>query len=225
MPSLEFLRSNNEIQTEVAARLRQFESRVPTATGKHTLKSGRYRGADTHINHYIAWPQEFVYVGPARKTVSYDELTSEQFTLGYLRILQKQNPDIKERMLDHLTKLLQSSLDYSYESSRGAHAVILQELERGSITWYDSEEIEKIRTLYTNKAATSHDSHNKHTSDNTKRVVCSHYNHGKCKQNSDHHTNNILYRHICMYCYRQVKKAYSHSEMSCHRKQKDNAHN
>ena len=218
IPSLEFLRGNTEIQSEVANRLKQLEQQNIQPTGKHSLKSGRYRAADTQVNFYVSWPQEYVYVGPNRKTVAYDDLTSEQFTLGYLRIVQRQPADVKASMLDHLTKLLQSSIDFNFNIARGSHAVILQEIERGSFTWRDSDDIERTRLLYTNKVNTT-DSVNR-TSE-VKRVVCSHYNSGKCTQHTDHRKDNLMFRHICTYCYRTVKKAYSHPETSCHRKSKD----
>ena len=220
IPSLDFLKTNNEIQTEVASRIRQLESRnMHSNPGKNSLKSVRFRSADTQVSHYVAWPQEFVYVGPSRKTVQYDDLTSEQFILGYLRIIQRQNSDTKNIMLNHLTNLLQSTLDFSFEIARGAHAVILQEIERGTLTWQDTEDIERTRSLYTTKI-TSADSF-KGSSD-TKRVVCAHYNAGKCRQQNDHRKDNILFRHICTYCYRVAKKTYSHPELAYNRKQKDN---
>ena len=227
VPSLDFLRHNQDIQTEVAARIKQLDTRN-TYQGnpqvKSTLKSGRYRSADTQINHYIAWPQEHVYIGPSRKSVSYDELTSEQFTLGYIRIMQRQQPELQTIMLDHLAKLLQSSLDVnSFESVRGSHAIILQEMERGTLNWHNTEEIEKMRVLYTNRVSTTTDSHK--YNNESKRVVCSHYNSGKCKNTGDHQKDNITYRHICTYCYRTVRKTYTHPEVSCHRKQKGNATN
>ena len=223
LPSLEFLRTNADIQNEVASRIKHLESRSTVShagNNKQSLKSGRYRAADTQVNYYVSWPQEFVYVGPNRKTVNYDDLSSDQFTLGYLRIAQRQTPEIKNNMIEHLMKLLQSTLDYNFMTSRGAHAVILQEIERGTLTWNDTDNIEKTRALYTNKVASA--ANDTHRNNEIKRVVCSHFNTGKCNQHSDHQKDNLLFRHICVYCYRTVKKAYSHPETVCHRKLKNN---
>ena len=88
MPSMEFLRSHKAIQSEVAQRIRQLDSHN-TYQGKHSnFKSGRFRTANTNVNNYVVWPQELVYVGPARKTIQYDDLNSQQFTLGFIRAAQ-----------------------------------------------------------------------------------------------------------------------------------------
>ena len=113
-------------------------------------------------------------------------------------------------MFDYLGRLIQSSLDSSFEIVRGAHAVVLQEMERGVVSWENIEEVEKIRLLYTNKVAANSES-SKSTSEN-KRVVCSYYNSGRCKLPADHQRDNLTFRHICMYCYRTVRKAYNHPE-------------
>lgn len=219
VPSLDFLRSSKDIQTEVAARMRALDD-INTYPGKPTnLKSGRFRSFDTQVQHYVQWPHEHVYVGAARKTVSYDELNPQQFALGFIKIIMRQpSSDLREAMLNYLSKLLQESIDFSWSSSRGAHAVVLQEIERGTVTWKDTDELDNIRKLYTQKVNTV-EQPRQYASD-LKKVVCSHYNAGKCIKSSDHQKDNILYRHICSHCFRVVRKAYNHPEPSCNRRNK-----
>ena len=187
--------------------------------GKHNLKSGRFRNFDTNVQHYVQWPHELVYVGTSRRTVAYDELTPQQFMLGYIKIILKEkSASTKDMILNYLAKLLQESIDNSWEASRGAHAVVLQEMERGSVTWNNSEEIDGIRKLYTQKVVSPSDV-SKPVSD-TKKVVCLHYNSGKCVKTGDHQKDSVVYRHICSYCFRNVRKAYNHSEQQCNRKNK-----
>ena len=229
VPSLDFLRSSNDIQAEVAARLRTLDE-ANTYSGKSAnLKSGRFRSFDTQVQHYVQWPHEHVYVGAARKTVAYDELTPQQFTLGFIKIIMRQNSNDKQTaMLTYLSKLLQESLDFSWDSSRGAHAIVLQEIERGSVSWENTDEIDNIRKLYTQRVNSntndpqkySSNDPQKYSSNDSKKVVCSHFNNGRCTKNNDHQKDNITFRHICSYCFRVVRKAYNHSELSCNRKAK-----
>lgn len=191
-----------------------------TYQGKSSIiKTGRFRTADTQVNNYIQWPQEYVYVGPSRKTIPYDDLNFEQFTLGFIRIAQQQKPQIRDIMYDYLADLTQSSLDSgSFDLVRGAHSVVLQEMERGVISWLDVEEVNRIRLLYTNKAATSANSFRQ--TGEIKRVVCTYYNNGKCKHLGDHQRKNLMFRHICTYCYKNYRKALNHTELSCQKQQK-----
>ena len=58
------------------------------------------------------------------KRPTYDQLTT--WFLGLLRIRQKETDvNIKENMIDYLTELLQDTCDYSCESAKGAHSILL----------------------------------------------------------------------------------------------------
>ena len=216
IPPMNFLKTNQAIQAEVASRIRSLEQHNSYQQGKNNVKSGRYRAADCNVNRYISWPHEFVYAGPNRKIIPYDELNIQQFNLGFIRIAMQQQPHIKDLMFQYLAKVIQSSLDTSFEHVRAAHAVVLQEMERGVIDWTNVDEIEKLRILYTNKHSNNSDGN----SSESKRTICNNYNMSRCKASSDHSRDNITFRHICGYCYRSVRKAYNHPESSCNRKQK-----
>ena len=224
VPTLDFLKSTNAVQEEVARRLRLLESDNPVNnTGKpsSSSKSGRFRTFNTNITKYIQWPQENVFIGASRKPIAYDDLNPQQFILGHLTTAMSANTiDDRDNMIHYIIKLLRESIDGSFDSSRGAHAIVLQELERGSIAWADTNKIDEIRALYSRKVSTSEGPKRVYEGSSTKKVVCSHYNKGKCTKATDHVTNSIMYRHVCIYCYKVTSKFFGHSEMECNRKAK-----
>lgn len=224
IPSLQFLRSADEIQKKVNERIQSLEQPMPGYTGgKTTLKSGRFRTAEAHTQKLIPWPHEFSYTGPMRKTVAYDELEPLQFVIGFCRIvLQERDLVNKESMLKYLSKLCQDALDYSWEAARSANACLLTEMERGTVAWRDEAELDNIRSLYMNKNVITGSVANmpSNSPSQTKKNVCHLYNKGTCKKNQDHVTSGVLYKHICAYCYKVVRKDFIHSEIDCLRKQK-----
>ena len=71
-----------------------------------SLKSGRFRGAEAQVIRNIPWPHKLCYVGAARKTVTYDDITPLQFTVGFLKSVQlEHSQDTREAMLDYFIKL------------------------------------------------------------------------------------------------------------------------
>ena len=233
VPSLQFLRSTTELQKEVASRLKDLEA-ANVYTGniashvKNVSKSGRFRNNEAHSVKYVPWPHEFIYVGAARKHVAYDQLTVPQFTLGFLKILHREtSTEVKDAMLNYLMNLLQDVIDMPWEVSRGIHAVVLQEMEKGAISWTDHSEIERIRRLYAhgqivgqNPAFTNNTKATESSHMDKKKIVCSYFNSGKCSRSGDHNTETVIYRHICSYCYTDIKRAFHHAESDCLRKKK-----
>lgn len=222
VPSLDFLRNANAVQEEVARRLRLLDTDLHTAAGKNlnSTKSGRFRTFNNNITKYVQWPQENVFIGASRKPVNYDDLNPQQLVLGHLiTAMSPANASDRDHMINYLIKLLRESIDGDYESSKGGHACVLHELEKGSVVWSDTQKIDEIRLLYSRKV-TSKDSIKRPLENNqtVKKVVCNYFNKGKCVKSSDHIVNNVLYRHVCSHCYRLTSKFYNHSEMSCNRK-------
>ena len=41
---------------------------------------------------------------------------------------------------------------------------------------------------------------------NIQMQVCSHYNKGYCRYESDHTIGNVLYQHYCSFCMREIHK-------------------
>ena len=69
----------------------------------------------------IKWSQDLAFVGSMRKRPSYEQLTTCQWLLGFLRIRQEeQDPTVKENMVEYLTELLQDACEYSWEAAKGS---------------------------------------------------------------------------------------------------------
>ena len=227
IPSLQFLRSADDIQKRVQERIHAMDqAAAPHISGKPVLKSGRFRTAEAHTQKLIPWPHEFSYTGPMRKTVNYDELDPLQFIIGYNKIvLMEPDVNIRQSMLKYITKLMQDALDYSWEAARSANACLLTEMERGVVSWKDETELDKIRALYMNRNSVNGSSNSpKEKSHNMrgqmKKNICHLYNRGTCKNQQDHTTAGNFYKHSCAFCYKMVRKDYNHSEMECLHKQK-----
>ena len=118
-------------------------------------------------------------------------------------------------MIDYVIKLFQTSIDTTWDIARGANAVIYQALEQDRVQWLQTNEIDKLLNLYTQRVSVSEV--NRQPS-SARKITCSHYNTGRCMKESDHTKDGITYRHICAYCSRVVKRAYNHPETECNRK-------
>ena len=97
-------------------------------------KLGRFRGAETVTRNHVIWPQEMVYVGAERHTADYDDLTPEQFITGFLKTMQVATPVERENMLMYGTHLFQDTVDTTWSLAKGAHAVVLREIEQSRLS-------------------------------------------------------------------------------------------
>ena len=212
----EDLKSDSRIQAEVERRLQDYQqtSRTETA-GKpvQSLKSGRYRAGVAKIHKHINWPQDFCSVASGNKQPTYDELTNEQWMQGFLFcILEEGNSKIRENMLQYLTYLMQDAIELSMNTARKAHAAVLQDMERGKVSWEELDLVEKIKGRNTQRLVQGHRS-----STNTQDRIqpCIHFNKGNCKFESDHVLNNTIYQHVCSYCFRETGRKFEHTMQKC----------
>ena len=47
--------------------------------------------------------------------------------------------EIKHTMVSYLSDLIEDATDFSWQSAKAAHAVLLCEMERGSLQWEDMD--------------------------------------------------------------------------------------
>ena len=45
--------------------------------------------------------------------------------------------------------------------------------------------------------------------------VCSHYNKGYCRYDSEHMVGNVLYQHYCSFCMREINNKFDHPSTKC----------
>ena len=105
----------------------------------------------------VKWPQNLAFVGSLCKRPTYDQLTTCQWMLGFLRIRQEeQDPLVKENMVEYLTELLQDACDYSSKAAKGTHSVLLHRMQDGVVPWHNLKDVNKIRKPYAHTASSQY---------------------------------------------------------------------
>ena len=216
LPSFEELKTNSKIQAEVDRRLQEYHnaSRSEFSGKPNTvLKSGRFRTGVARVKNQVCWPQDFCTV-LGTKQPTYNEMNLEQWVQGFMYCILDQNDNkIRENMMLYFTLLMQDAIELSPNTARRAHAAVLQEMERGKVSWSQIDLVEKIKCRHTQRILQSH----KPTSTGFQNQVCVHYNKGQCKFENEHVSNNVLYQHYCSYCIKETQRKYDHPASKCMR--------
>ena len=216
LPSFEELKSDSRVQAEVDRRLREYQniSRGDNQGKPNTaLKSGRFRSGVSKVKVPISWPQDYCSVLVGQKQPTYDELSLEQWFQGLLYcILEQDSNTIRENMLYYLTLLMQDAVELSSSTARQAHAAVLQEVEKGRVDWSRLDLIEQIKNHYTQRMVQQS---KPNTASSIQTQVCSHYNKGYCRYESEHTVGNVLYQHYCSFCMRETHKKIDHPSVKC----------
>ena len=131
-------------------------------------------------------------------------------------------------MLRHFVSSMQDSIELSFATAKHAHGLILQEMEKGSLTWLQAEKIDKIRGRNTQRLVPSGPNANaKMSNEGTeKTMLCKLYNKGSCKyQNQTEHTDKgMTYQHFCSNCFSSTGKKYEHPRHQCLQLENDKKH-
>jgi hypothetical protein len=133
-------------------------------------------------------------------------------------------------MMNHLKNLMEDAVFYGWEVIKEAHSVILTSLETGAISWDKEFEMAEKRRSAINRASTGHDSSNSYSGNGnkgsgqnrfsnrqqssgsysarnqnsiSKKVIkpCLYHNNKVCAKKGDHEEGNLVYRHVCNYCW------------------------
>ena len=81
------------------------------------------------------WPQDCAFVGHLQTRLTYEQLNVEQFVLGFLRSVQfESSPNIRANMEEYLRELMQNVCDQGWVQGKGAHSVVLSNMEDGIVT-------------------------------------------------------------------------------------------
>ena len=221
MPSLQSIRQDAFIQSQVDQRLRDLAHNTTTGTKLKSLRGGP---VEVLVSNRVKWPQEFVLSGFKKERIQYDQLSVVQWVAGFCRILrEEQDPQVKEHILDYLIALMEDANDFSWDAARASHAVLLCRMEQGEVKNYtETEKLDRIRRANAQRhvANTSEEMSNFPMKTKNKVLTCSYYNQGTCIHQKSHDTKGVTYRHICAYCFQQFGKTYSHSEQNCRSKTK-----
>ena len=68
------------------------------------------------------------------------------------RNISEQKSSLRQKsMVAYLSDLMEDATDFSWQGAKAAHAVLLCEMELGSVTWEDQDRIDRIRRSHVPK--------------------------------------------------------------------------
>ena len=175
------------------------------------------------VPHRIKWPQKYVLAGARKERVQYDQLSMAQWVAGFCRIMKEESDvENKNSMIHYLIALFEDVQDFSWDSARASHAVLLCRMEQGDVKNYtETDKIDRIRRANAQRhpAPSAVSSSSKKLSQKTNRYMpCTFYNQGTCSYSRTHDTKGVTYKHICSACFATGGKVYSHPENECRNK-------
>ena len=132
----------------------------------------------------------------------------------------RDEPDsnVRTHMLDYLVSLLDDAQDFSWDSAKASHAVLLCRMEQGEVGSYlDTDKIDRIRRANAQRHSAGHSNFSNKTKVK-KSTVCQYFNKGTCSFSDSHTTKNTFFKHICNNCHVALGKSFSHPETECSNK-------
>ena len=207
VPSLEFLRHNESLQSQVEKRLAELKNVNELAT-RGRIKSQRGGPGDITVKKLVDWPQNFILTGAHKTRPTYDDLTITQWVSGFVRCIQEEkSASNRDLMLDYLGNLMEDVSDFSWDSAKAAHAILLTNMEADRVTWPETEKIDRLRRAHVQRHVSHSNSANNRTfgkkskNAGTKNGMnCRFFQEGNCKFPSHHRTAGVFYRHVCENC-------------------------
>ena len=213
-PSLSLLKSEY-VQRKVDKRIRELNQNS-RSSGKLKYKSLRGGDVDVQVKHKVHWPHEAILSGVTRQRVPYDQLSLTQWVNGFCRnILEEKSESRKDIMISYLGDLMEDATDFSWQGAKAAHAVLLCEMERGSLKWEDTDRVDRVRRAHAQKHIPS--GKQNWVRADKKPWFCKNYQTNSCHYQKDHEVNGRLNRHICAFCL-TLGKQLGHSEKNCNNK-------
>ena len=170
-------------------------------------------------------------MGTAQKKTPFDDPIFCQFDVGFVQnALDTPHPDTSRRMLTELVETAKLAENLSGPIARGAFATSMHQLEDQQIMWQDSRTLADNRLTYSQAAVFSGSftmspkSSSTQLSSGVKKVVCRWYIDGSCPHSQDHTdtTGLTLFKHVCAYCFKFLKRSNGHVESECFNKKKVN---
>ena len=185
LPSFHDLKGDSKIQAEVDKRPQAYQNASMTdftGMSNTAIKSGRFGVAK--IKNPISWPQDYCAVNVGSKQPTYDEMSLEQWVQSMIFcILEQNDTGSKENMLMYFALLMQDAIELSTNSPQSA---VLQEMERGKLSWLEPDLVEKVKVRNTQRIFQNH---KVAPSSVIKTQCCLHFNKGQCKYDHEHIAN------------------------------------
>ena len=110
-------------------------------------------------------------------------------------------------MLDYLGNIMEDASDFSWESAKAAHAILLTSMEADRLNWSETDKIDRVRRAHSQRHTAV--VQNSATLSAVKKVkstgaknglICRYFQEGTCKFTSHHRTAGQYYRHVCEHC-------------------------
>ena len=192
VPSVAALQGAPHIQAEVDRRIKHLTDL--NESGK--LKSQRGGNDTVFVKRQVPWPQNFVLGGNNKSRISYDNLSWCQWVLGFA-------------MLDYLSEIMEDANDFSWQSAKASHAVLLCRMEEGKVEWSETTKIDRIRRAHAQRLPPQNNITDTKSKSETKTAVCRFYQRAMYQHRKDHETGGTFYKHVCATCF-TMGKEYKH---------------
>ena len=207
VPSIEFLRSNESVQCEVEKRLAELRTLNESAT-KGRVKSQRGGPGEIFVKKSVDWPQNFILTGNQKTRPTYDDLSITQWVSGFVRCIQEEKAETcRSAMLDYLANLMEDASDFSWDSAKACHAILLTNMEADRVSWVETDKVDRFRRAHAQRHVTGvQTSATRSVSKKPKMVyskgsmICRYFQEGTCRFPTHHKTAGQFYRHVCENC-------------------------
>ena len=231
------LHRNVQIMARAAERLAQFGANQVATNEGLDINFGRGQGkksgsqllASDAIQSRIDWPHFYARRMSAgrRKQVHYCDLKPEEFTHGFLAMINAQKSVFnREIMLALLENLMQDATDFGWDNARDFYEMLGIDVERGQLRWEESNTIHTLRmtycrTIFPDKKPSKEGQKGPTRAAPPGTRCRASYQRKACDQQRDHPP----FTHACSYCLRTCSTLYRHAEDECYRKINDEAKN
>ena len=217
LPILSTLRSSKVIQKHIDRAVADLERSQVTKGKEQVFKSKRGGPVDVVVNQKVNWPHEYILGGLNKQRITFDQLNLTQFVNGFVKgVLDEESEKIREKMLQYLCDLMEDAQDFSWASAKASHAVLLCEMERGTVDWSSTSCIDRIRRAHAQRhTTTSRQNWARNQDPQRKPWFCKAYQTASCTHTTDHEANGKTQRHICAYCLTQGRHR-THPEKDCY---------
>jgi hypothetical protein len=216
------------------------------STRKRGLKSGLDHGPQRSVTVKVQWPTDVVFRGVSEQRIKFDDLTQNELTLGFVRLIQERadkearrgsQPQVSRAMLNFLEQWTDDAGNYTWPTVLGYVKLVFLALERGKLSWTESAKLQDIRDRARAKGTTIGQSRAPQASArqsgqqtasqgaSKKKRYCAAYNKGICPSNEQSHDSSQgIVHHICGFCLSKKGNSWPHPEVDCNQKSGSRPH-
>ena len=115
------------MQRQVEERIRQL-SAIDNKGNNSKIKLQRGGGGavNVYVKQYVKWPDDYILASNTKDRIAFQQLNIIQWMSGFRRILKEDYcQETREHMLDYVIALLDDANDFSWQSAKASHAILL----------------------------------------------------------------------------------------------------